>query len=75
MEYQGWTVGEALREMRANGYGYVIASEYDDYIIQFLENYVPRKDRNKTQAVLAPPPHPLPPKIPAAIEDEKGGQQ
>jgi hypothetical protein len=42
MEYDGWSAGEALREMRANGYGYVAASEGDDYVIQFVENYRPR---------------------------------
>lgn len=39
MEYEGWSVGEALRELRANGYGYTVASEADDFIIQFVGNY------------------------------------
>ncbi|MBX9622354.1 MAG: tyrosine-protein phosphatase [Gemmataceae bacterium] len=42
MEYEGWAVGEALREMRANGYGYGVASEGDKFVIQFLGSYVPR---------------------------------
>jgi protein tyrosine/serine phosphatase len=42
MEYEGWDTGSALREMRANGYGYGIASEHDDYVIQFVKNYKPR---------------------------------
>jgi tyrosine-protein phosphatase SIW14 len=45
MECQGWTKGEALREMRADGYGYYMASDADVYVIQFIENYVPRNDR------------------------------
>jgi protein tyrosine/serine phosphatase len=39
MEYENWTIGEALREMRANGYGYIAASEADKYVIQYVENY------------------------------------
>jgi protein tyrosine phosphatase (PTP) superfamily phosphohydrolase (DUF442 family) len=42
MEYQGWTTGDALRELRDNGYGYAMASEADDFIIQFVKNYTPR---------------------------------
>lgn len=42
MEKHGWTRGEALRELRANGYGYVMASERDDFIVQFLQKYKPR---------------------------------
>lgn len=48
MEYQGWTAGEALRELRANGYGYTAASEADEFIIQFVQNYVPRYARPKS---------------------------
>ena len=42
MEYHRWTPGEALRELRANGYGFVMSSEADEYIIQFVQNYKPR---------------------------------
>jgi protein tyrosine/serine phosphatase len=42
MEYEGWDVREALRELRANGYGFVMSSEADDFIIQFVQNYQPR---------------------------------
>ncbi|HEY1188754.1 MAG TPA: hypothetical protein VGE74_13955 [Gemmata sp.] len=42
MEYRGWSPGEALRELRANGYGYVAASEGDEFVIQFIQNYKPR---------------------------------
>lgn len=58
MEFDGWTPGEALREARANGYGFIMASEADDYVIQFIENYVPRSKRPKTEAHLAPRPAP-----------------
>lgn len=42
MEFRGWSPGEALRELRANGYGYVAASERDEFVIQFIQNYKPR---------------------------------
>jgi protein-tyrosine phosphatase len=42
MEYEGWSAGDALRELRDNGYGYAMASEADDFIIQFVKNYTPR---------------------------------
>jgi protein tyrosine phosphatase (PTP) superfamily phosphohydrolase (DUF442 family) len=45
MEYQGWSAGDALREMRANGYGYMAASEADDFVIQFVQNYRRRAER------------------------------
>jgi protein tyrosine/serine phosphatase len=43
MEYEGWSTGDALRELRANGYGYAMASEADDFIIQFVKHYAPRE--------------------------------
>jgi protein tyrosine/serine phosphatase len=42
MEFHRWSAGEALRELRANGYGYVAASEGDDFVVQFIQNYRPR---------------------------------
>jgi tyrosine-protein phosphatase SIW14 len=72
MEFQGWTPGEALREARANNYGYIMASEFDPYVIQFIENYVPRNLRTKNQTLTAPPPHPAPPK--PVVGDAKGGE-
>jgi hypothetical protein len=56
MEYEGWSLGEALRELRANGYGYLMASEHDDYIIQFVQNYTPRAKRKRP---VAPMPRPI----------------
>ena len=58
MEYQGWSPGEALRELRANGYGYVAASEADEFVIQFVQNYVPRAQRTG-RLPAAPPPRPV----------------
>ena len=50
MEYHGWSPGEALRELRANGYGFVAASEADEYVIQFVQNYRPRGKVVRTTA-------------------------
>lgn len=50
MEYHGWSTGEALRELRANGYGFVAASEGDEFVIQFIQNYKPR---SKTERLTA----------------------
>lgn len=58
MEYRGWSPGEALRELRANGYGYTAASENDAFVIQFIQNYRPRAKRDGARAV-APAPHPV----------------
>jgi hypothetical protein len=78
MEYEGWSRGEALRELRANGYGYTIASEADDYIVQFVQNYVPRAQRPKLP--VAPPPRPVrakpdakPEADPSPAKSEGGG--
>ena len=50
MEYRGWSPGEALRELRANGYGYVAASEGDEFVIQFVQNYKPRSKAERLVA-------------------------
>jgi protein tyrosine/serine phosphatase len=42
MEKEGWDVGAAMRELRANGYGFAMSSDADDFIIQFVQNYKPR---------------------------------
>lgn len=42
MEHHRWSAGEALRELRANGYGFVAASEGDEFVVQFIQNYKPR---------------------------------
>ena len=50
MEYRGWSQGEALRELRANGYGFVAASEKDEFVVQFLQNYKPRSEAERVTA-------------------------
>jgi tyrosine-protein phosphatase SIW14 len=36
MEYEGWTVDRAMEELKANGYGSFMASEADQYIVQYV---------------------------------------
>jgi hypothetical protein len=67
MEYQGWSPGEALRELRANGYGFVAASAADEFVIQFIQNYVPRSQR-AGRLPTAPAPRPV-----AALTARTGG--
>lgn len=46
MEYEGWPVGEAMRELKANGYGTFKASMADEYIVEYVATYKPRRGRN-----------------------------
>src|SRR5206468_4829000 len=42
MEYDGWSVYEALEEMRALGFGRMASYSPNEYIRQYLANYQPR---------------------------------
>ncbi|HKA07371.1 MAG TPA: dual specificity protein phosphatase family protein [Gemmataceae bacterium] len=42
MEYEGWSVADAVRELRANGYGDRKATTANDYIYEYLFQYQPR---------------------------------
>jgi protein tyrosine/serine phosphatase len=39
MEYQGWTIDEAYRDMKAQGFGPWVCTEANDYVTQFVLNY------------------------------------
>jgi len=41
MEYQGWTVDEAFREMKAQGFGPWVCTSANDYVTQFVLTYIP----------------------------------
>lgn len=43
MEYEDWTLAEAVRELRANGYGDRKCTTANDYIYEYLYLYKPRK--------------------------------
>lgn len=42
MEYEGWSAADAMRELRANGYGDRKATQANDYIYEYLYLYQPR---------------------------------
>ncbi len=39
IEYEGWTIADAVRELRANGFGTYAATEDNIYLVQFLQHY------------------------------------
>ena len=45
MEYQGWTPGEAFREMKGHGYGPWACTAANLYVSQYVLNYSPRASR------------------------------
>jgi tyrosine-protein phosphatase SIW14 len=49
MEYDGWSVADAARELRANGYGDRKATTANDYILEYLYQYQPRIKGQKTE--------------------------
>jgi tyrosine-protein phosphatase SIW14 len=49
LEYEGWTVAEAVRELRANGFGDRKCTTANDYIYEYLYLYQPRSERAKTK--------------------------
>jgi tyrosine-protein phosphatase SIW14 len=50
MEYEGWPVADAVRELRANGYGDRKATTANDYIYEYLYLYQPRANGPRAQA-------------------------
>ena len=53
MEYEGWPVADAARELRANGYGDRKATTANDYILEYLYLYQPR-NRGQEAGVRSP---------------------
>lgn len=43
MEYQGWSHESAFRELKANGFGDTACTCANDYVSQYVLNYVPRR--------------------------------
>jgi tyrosine-protein phosphatase SIW14 len=52
MEKEGWSKGAATRELRANGFGDSVSTTANDYIMQFLEIYVPGQRRVPASPVI-----------------------
>lgn len=42
MEYEGWSLAAAVRELRANGFGDSACTTGNDYLVQYLQVYQPR---------------------------------
>lgn len=74
MEYHGWSHGEALRELRANGYGYSMSSEADEFITLFIQNFTRRADRPQAVEV-APAPREVQSAFKAATPTPKGASR
>ena len=49
MEYEGWSAADAVRELRANGYGDRKATTANDYIYEYLYLYQPRARGQRTE--------------------------
>jgi hypothetical protein len=49
MEYDGWSAADAIRELRANGYGDRKATTANDYILEYLYLYQPRIRGQRTE--------------------------
>jgi protein tyrosine/serine phosphatase len=46
MEYEGWSTREAVRDLKANGFGEFACTSANDYIIQYLLTFQPgRRER------------------------------
>jgi tyrosine-protein phosphatase SIW14 len=42
MEYQGWSVRQAMRELKANGFGEFACTSANDYVLEYVLHYKPR---------------------------------
>jgi tyrosine-protein phosphatase SIW14 len=45
MEYNGWSRQDAMRELRAHGFGYWTANTSDPYVLQYVMSYQRRNER------------------------------
>jgi len=45
MEYDGWSRQDAMRELRALGFGYFTANSSNEYVLQYVMRYQPRGQR------------------------------
>jgi len=43
MEYDGWSRGDAFRELKSHGFGHFVANTSNEYIAQYVMAYQPRK--------------------------------
>jgi protein tyrosine/serine phosphatase len=45
MEYDGWSRDDAMRELKAHGFGHFVANTSNEYILQYVMPYRPRSER------------------------------
>jgi tyrosine-protein phosphatase SIW14 len=57
MEYDGWTPGEAMSELRSNGFGEFAATRANEYIAQYILSYRAGQRRAHAVAGRAVPGH------------------
>jgi protein tyrosine/serine phosphatase len=50
MEYEGWSREDALRELRTHGFGHWTANASNDYILQYVMPYRPRRQLDESKA-------------------------
>jgi tyrosine-protein phosphatase SIW14 len=50
MEYQGWSAADALRDLKANGFGRFPATSANDYIVQYVLAYRPRGQKSEDRS-------------------------
>jgi hypothetical protein len=53
MEYQGWSPGEAVRDVKANGFGEWACTSANDYIVQYVLTFRPGIRHSVAQAAIA----------------------
>jgi protein tyrosine/serine phosphatase len=68
MEYEGWTRDEAMRELKANGFGEYAATAANDYINQYVLHYEPRRLTVLRRDELELPVHVTPVRVHGGIE-------
>jgi len=49
MEYDHWSMEQALGELKAHGFGEYASTKFNDYIAQYVVNYQPRIRNQKTE--------------------------
>jgi protein tyrosine/serine phosphatase len=54
MQYQGWSVGAAHRELLANGFGEWVGTSANEYVRQYVLLYQPRPAQAQARAERAP---------------------
>lgn len=51
MEYDGWSRADALRELKSHGFGHFVANTSNEYILQYVMPYQPRKGASSAHSV------------------------